>query len=124
MKSLIDPSDIKNTWDTSIQLGGLGLGWGKAVAQPVVGNADPNSPSFGLDCLSLRYAGPQRPAMVGQMVRAGVALKQWITPPAWEVWWTINGRRFQLQSAKSGPLVFEFAVQGESSAGETSAYSA
>jgi len=89
----IDPTDIKNTWNTDIPLNGVNLGWGQAVPQPITINNDPTSPAYGLDCLSLRYAGPPRPELVGKMVHAGVALKPWINPPAWEVWWTINGQR-------------------------------
>lgn len=89
----IKASDVAGTWNTNILLGGRGLQWGTASSITASVNNDPVSPAFGLDCVTIRYAGPPRPAMVGQMVHIGVRLKLGVVVSHQEVWWTINGQR-------------------------------
>jgi len=54
--NLRDANDVVDTWDTSILLGGVGLGWGKASERQFVENwvGDPTSPGYGLARLRLR----------------------------------------------------------------------
>ncbi len=88
-------SCVIGTWNTNNLLGNppVGVQWGPASSiTQSVGN-DPNSPGFGLDCITIRWAGPLRPALVGQMVHFGVHLRPGCIVHHQEVWWTINGTR-------------------------------
>ncbi len=86
-------ADVVGTWNTNTLLGGAGLQWGPASSVTASVNNDPTSPAFGLDCVTIRYAGPPKPAMVGQMVHVGVRLRLGAAVAHQEVWWTINGVR-------------------------------
>ena len=89
------PSCVISTWNTNILLGGHGVQWGQATSITQTVNNDPTSPAFGLDCIVIRWFGPPRPAMVGQMVHFGVHLRPGCVVHHQEVWWTINGTRVQ-----------------------------
>jgi hypothetical protein len=67
--------------------------WGAATSITPSVNNDPTSPAFGLDCLTVRWAGPPLPALVGQMVHYGVRLRIGVAVAHQEAWWTINGQR-------------------------------
>ena len=67
--------------------------WGQASSIVASVNNDPNSPAFGLDCITVRWAGPPVPANAGQMMHFGVRLKVGVAVAHQEVWWTINGVR-------------------------------
>ena len=83
------------TWNTNNLLGGLGVQWGTAVSIVASVNSDTTSPAFGLDTVTIRWAGPPRPAMVGQMVNFGARVKIGAAVAHSELWWTINGTRIQ-----------------------------
>lgn len=87
------PSCVIGTWNTNNLLGGRGVQWGPASSITQSVNTDPTSPAFGLDCITVRWSGPPRPAMVGQMVHYGVHLRPGCAVQHQEVWWTINGQR-------------------------------
>lgn len=87
------PSCVISTWNTNNLLGGLGVQWGPASSITQTLNTDVTSPAFGLQCIVIRWAGPPRPAMVGQMVHFGVHLRPGCAVVHQEVWWTINGQR-------------------------------
>lgn len=86
-------NDVISTWNTDILLGGRGLQWGRATCEGPEINPDPNSPGFGLDCIRIRYSGPERPQMVNQLVHAGVQLRPGTQIEHQEIWWTFNGTR-------------------------------
>ena len=89
----ITPSCVIGTWNTNNPYGHP-ANWGPAssITGPVI-NTDPTSPAFGLDCIIIRWSGPPRPALVGQMVHYGVHLRPGCAVAHKEVWWTINGQR-------------------------------
>jgi len=87
--------DVVWTWNTDILLGGAGLQWGRAICGGPVVNTDPTSPAFGLDCIRVRYAGPERPAMIGRLVHAGVHLRPGTQIEHQEIWWTKGGERIR-----------------------------
>jgi len=93
------PDDVRETWNTSILLGGVGLDWGTASDIDFVENwtADPTSPGYGLDCIRVRWAGgmdaEKCQKLRGKLVHGGVRLRPGISPAHWEVWWTLNGER-------------------------------
>lgn len=67
--------------------------WGPANSITASVNNDPNSPAFGLDCITIRWVGPPLPALVGQMLHFGVRLRIGAAVAHQEAWWTINGVR-------------------------------
>lgn len=81
----LTPASVINTYPNAQ--------WGPA--QSITGsiNTDPTSPAFGLDCVTIRYAGPPLPSLVGQMLHFGVRLRIGAVVAHQEVWWTINGIR-------------------------------
>jgi hypothetical protein len=87
-------SDVVGTWNSSNPAGSApGIGWGTASSLSSTVNTDPNSPAFGLDGVVIRYAGPPRPALVGDLAHFGVRLRIGAVAQHREVWWTINGQR-------------------------------
>lgn len=68
--------------------------WGQAQQPYAAGvNTDTSSPAYGLNYVGARYAGPQLPASVGQMLHFGVRLKIGAAVVHQEVWWTLNGQK-------------------------------
>jgi hypothetical protein len=85
-------NDVVGTWNSSSTVV-PGVGWGFASSITATVNTDTNSPAYGLDCVSVRYAGPPRPNLVGQLVHFGVRLRIGAVVAHQEVWWTLNGQR-------------------------------
>ena len=67
--------------------------WGSASSLTATVNTDTNSPGYGLNGVIVRYTGPPRPDLVGQLVHFGVQLRPGAVIAHREVWWTLNGQR-------------------------------
>jgi hypothetical protein len=85
-------SDVVGTWNSS-STGVPGVGWGPASSITSSVNTDAGSPAYGLTGVTVRYAGPPRPNLVGSMVHFGVRLRIGAVAEHREVWWTVNGQR-------------------------------
>jgi hypothetical protein len=93
----LQASDITSAWDTSNPY--RPLGWGPPASVEVVPNFvnpdDPGFPGNGMTCITVRWAGPPRPDLVGQLVHLGISLRPGVAPVHWEVWWTLDGVRIR-----------------------------
>ncbi|MEM0984020.1 MAG: hypothetical protein AAGI17_08735 [Planctomycetota bacterium] len=98
----LDPSCITRTWNTDILLRSdpntderIGLQWGRAEVLGVEPDLDPNSETFGLDCLTVRYSGPPRQELIGRLVHVGASVRPGKAIVKTEIWWTFDGQRIQ-----------------------------
>jgi hypothetical protein len=84
---------IPLSWDTSTPYGQAFLGWGLPISITHSIGTDPTSPGYGLDCVTVRYSGPQRPDLHGLTVHVGPWVKYGVNIAHKEIWWTLNGQR-------------------------------
>lgn len=91
----LDPECVRSVWNTDILLRSdpdvqdpIGLEWGSAAEIFVTQDNDPNSETFGLDCLVVRYKGPERPDLVGRLVHVGASIVPGKAVVKTEIWWT------------------------------------
>ncbi|MEL6328787.1 MAG: hypothetical protein AAFR38_03930 [Planctomycetota bacterium] len=90
---------VRRVWNTDILLrdpddpmNRIGLEWGLPTIEEDI-DLDPNSETFGMVCLTIRWQGPERPDLVGKMVHIGVTLRNGFVPVRSEIWWTRDGQR-------------------------------
>jgi hypothetical protein len=85
---------IVGSWDTSNPDDGLAnLNWGLPTSITHSIGTDPTNPGYGLDCVTVRYSGPPRPNIAGQVAHVGPWVKYGANIVHKEIWWTLNGQR-------------------------------
>jgi len=91
----LDEDCVRSVWNTDNLLFSdpdlnepIGLEWGPPSEIFVTTDNDPNSETFGLQCLVVRYKGPQRPDLVGRLVHVGASIFPGKPVVKTEIWWT------------------------------------